>query len=241
MELERKTRALLEIMPAVPSRGRLLVVGCGSGREAGVIARARSMQVLGIDVTSVDFNRQKATPAELARMDARRLSVGEASFDFVYSFHALEHILPPEQALQEMSRALVGGGGFLIGTPNRSRIVGYLGAPATLTEKMRWNLADWNRRIRGQFRNELGAHAGFSESELLALCTSTLGPSVPVTISYYRALYPRHERLISVLHRAGLASLVLPSVYVVGKKSRNGAGPRGRRPEAVREELQGRG
>lgn len=240
MELERKTRALLEIIPPVPPRGRLLVVGCGSGGEAGVIARARSLQVLGIDVSSADFGRQKAAPAELALMDARRLSVGDASFDFVYSFHALEHILPPEHALREMSRVLVGGGGFLIGTPNRSRIVGYVGAPATLTEKMRWNLADWNCRIRGQFRNELGAHAGFSEGELRALCTATLGPSVPVTISYYRALYPRHGRLISVLCRAGLASLVLPSVYVVGTKPRDGTDPRGGHPGTVREGLRGR-
>ena len=36
-------------------------------------------------------------------------------------------------------------------------------------EKLQWNLSDYRSRLMNQFRNELGAHAGFSEKELSSL------------------------------------------------------------------------
>jgi len=36
-------------------------------------------------------------------------------------------------------------------------------------QKLQWNLSDYRSRLMNRFRNELGAHAGFSEKELSSL------------------------------------------------------------------------
>src|SRR5690606_17037057 len=108
-----------------------------------------------------------------------------ASFDFVYSFHALEHIPQYRTALREIHRVLKPDGGYLIGTPNRSRLVGYLGARnASLAEKIRWNVADWKAMLRGEFRNELGAHAGYSSEELRAELAGVFQCAHSITSDY---------------------------------------------------------
>ena len=88
-------------------------------------------------------------------------------FDLVYSFHVLEHISNPVKAISEMNRVLKDNGYLLMGTPNRNRLIGYVSsANTTFKEKLRWNMIDWKAKLKGKFRNELGAHAGFSKIEL---------------------------------------------------------------------------
>lgn len=81
----------------------------------------------------------------------------------------IEHVPCPEKSIAERARVLKPGGYLYCGTPNRSRLIGYIGSRATLQEKIRWNLADWKMRLKGKFRNEHGAHAGFTEAELDAM------------------------------------------------------------------------
>src|SRR5688572_14273360 len=80
---------------------RLLVVGCGSGREAAVLAQALGAETIGIDVVE-DFDPAAAALVDLRRGDATRLQFRDRSFDFIYSYHALEHIPDHLRALNEM-------------------------------------------------------------------------------------------------------------------------------------------
>ncbi|MDE2051868.1 MAG: hypothetical protein KGJ72_12715, partial [Gammaproteobacteria bacterium] len=81
-----------------------------------------------------------------------------------------------------------------------------------------WNAADWRARLAGRFRNELGAHAGFTEQELLTL-GSRIGPTMTVSDEYYRRIYERYDRLIELIIAMNLQRIAWPAVYVVGRKA----------------------
>ena len=213
-----KTSAMLAVIAQLfPHPKTILVVGCGSGREAGILARSFGAETVGIDIgDSFAFDHEGSAPARLETMDARALAYSDQSFDLVYSFHALEHIPEPERALAEMARVLKPDGHFIIGTPNRSRLFGYLNAPHPLRMKLKWNIGDWRMRLAGKWRNEAGAHAGFSASELLALTRGAFGRSRDISTAYYHALYPHHAGKVAALDRSGLRAVAYPCVYVWG-------------------------
>lgn len=197
---------------------RLLVVGCGSGAEAATLARELGAQVIGIDLHDA-FDPAAAAVADLRRGDATRLEFADGAFDFVYSYHVLEHIPDYGKALAEMRRVLAAGGGYLIGTPNRSRLLGYLGsAGVSWRDKLAWNLADWQARLRGAFRNECGAHAGFSSAELKRALAKVFGKVEEITARYYESVYRRHAWLVKLLARSGLGRFLFPAVYFMGTR-----------------------
>ncbi len=194
----------------------ILVVGCGDGGEAQVLHGFFGCRVTAIDIAGKFEPRDGV---EFLRMDAREMSFAPESFDFVYSFHALEHMVPPDRVVAEIRRVLKPGAPFCLGTPNRRRMVGYVGsADATFAEKILWNAADWRARLTGRFRNEFGAHAGFTEQELFALA-SRIGPTTIVSDDYYRRIYERHDRLIRLIVAMNLQQIVWPAVYAVGCKA----------------------
>ena len=90
---DSKTEVLVKIIRAefneVPKK--VLVVGCGRGIEAAVIAEELGVNVVGIDLIS-EFDSRAAKLATLCVGDATKIGFEDQSFDFVYSFHALEHI-----------------------------------------------------------------------------------------------------------------------------------------------------
>ncbi len=88
---------------------RLLVVGCGRGIEAAVLAQDLAAEVTGIDLDT-RFDPEAARHARLMYGDATALVFEDESFDIVYSYHALEHIPDYHKALDEMHRVLRGGG-----------------------------------------------------------------------------------------------------------------------------------
>lgn len=196
--------------------GRTLVVGCGLGFEAVDLASLLHTHVEAIDVE----NRVNVSHPDVcfSLMDARQMSFAAASFDFVYSFHTLEHIPEPGRAIAEMARVLRPGGLFLIGTPNKSRLLHNIGwRGASLKSKILSNLGDWKMRLTGRFRNECGAHAGFTIEELFALC-APLGIPRSVAIDYYLRLYPRHAWVVHSAETLHLTRWILPSHYLIGRK-----------------------
>lgn len=86
---------------------RVLEVGCGQGHLT------RALAARGIDIIGIDANPQAAEVAGdglVRHMTAEALDFPDASFDFIVSVHAIEHIPPLEQALAEMTRVLRPGG-----------------------------------------------------------------------------------------------------------------------------------
>jgi SAM-dependent methyltransferase len=217
---ERKTQALASVVRShCPAPQNILVVGCGDGVEAGILARFFGARTVGVDLgRQFEFARAAAAPAELLEMDARQLRFEDASFDLVYSFHALEHIEDPRRALLEMARVLKTGGTFCIGTPNKSRLIGYLGSPTSFANKVSWNLSDLRMRLAGRWDNALGAHAGFGAGQLTAMCREAFGSAVDISDRYYRRLYPRHRLPLNLILATSLKWLILPCCYTIGFK-----------------------
>lgn len=216
-----KTEALADL---IRERARapilsLLVVGCGSGVEAAILARKLGARVVGVDLDTA-FDADAAAAVDLRRGDATCLEFQNGSFDFVFSYHALEHIPAHGKAIEEMARVLSVGGAYCVGTPNRLRLIGYLGSKDAKNwrEKLAWNLADWKARLQGRFRNECGAHAGFSSRELQAWLVRAFVHTEEITLPYYRRIYPGYAFWLSLLGKLGLGPLVFPSVYFMGRK-----------------------
>lgn len=197
---------------------KLLVVGCGDGREAHALALALGCEVTGIDLRD-HFDPQAAAAVRLRRADATALPFDDDTFDFIYSYHVLEHIPRYRDALSEMDRVLKKGGGLWIGTPNRTRLVGYVGSKVPLRKAIEWNAADWKARLQGRFRNELGAHAGFTLRELGGDLEAVFDDIDDATLDYYLAIYPNRARTVRMLHGSGLGRFAFPSIYFTGLKS----------------------
>lgn len=216
-----KTAVLAKLLaPALPNPlSRILVVGCGNGFDAGVLARTFGAQTIAIDIYDL-FDTTAGAPAEFARMDARELSFEDNSFDLVYSFHALEHIPKPQRALAEINRVLRPGGIYCVGTPNRTRAVAYLSVNEPWGTILAQNFADWRARLRGRFRNEYGAHAGFSGYELTSMCKAAFGQARNISDQYYSALYAQRPFLTRFVVGTGLQSVAWPSVYVAGNTAK---------------------
>lgn len=218
--MDSKTEKVAEIIQRIHQSEikKLLVVGCGEGIEAAILAQKLNAKVVGIDIED-NFDAEAAQIAELRKGDAENLDFADETFDFVFSYHALEHIENPQKALREIHRVLKKSGGFWIGTPNKSRIVGYIGGKNTsFAEKIKWNLADWQARVTGKFENALGAHAGFTARELYKLLSEVFSSTQDQTKIYFRAVYANHPRLIKTIESSGVSRFIYPSVYFSGIK-----------------------
>ena len=217
---DNKTQTVAGIIKKEVKRNinNLLVVGCGSGVEAAILAEELNTDVTGIDIEE-NFYPDAATKVMLQKGDATALNFSDKSFDFVYSYHSLEHISDPMQALREIKRVLTDDGAYWIGTPNRNRILGYLGSKdATFKEKIQWNLNDFKARLQGRFRNEYGAHAGFTERELDGMLKNVFTETRCITPVYFHEIYSRHQNILNLLEATGLSNFVYPSIYFMGKK-----------------------
>lgn len=214
----RKVDVICDMLRRRGARGRVLVVGCGDGREAGQIARRLELDVVGIDIgEEFEFEFEDSRPATLMTMDAQALEFQDQSFDVIYSFHALEHMSDSQMAMSEMRRVLRPGGMYLVGTPNKDRVMGYIGSASPVADRIRWNIADWRARLAGCWSNEQGAHAGFTSHELLAMCGNAFGNASAVSDDYYLRLYASKKRLVNALIRSGMSRWAYPAVYVAGR------------------------
>lgn len=197
---------------------KMLVVGCGNGREAHALANALHCDVTGIDLRDT-FDPEAAAGVRLQRADATAMPFDTDTFDFVYSYHVLEHIPRYRDALSEMNRVLKKGGGLWIGTPNRSRLVGYIiGSQVPLRRALALNAREWKARLQGRFRNELGAHAGFTQRELGGELRAVFPHTDEATLDYYLAMYPHWAGTVRMLHNSGLGTFAFPGVYFLGRK-----------------------
>ncbi|MDO8655261.1 MAG: methyltransferase domain-containing protein [bacterium] len=113
---KKDKRHLKEVLKyLVPRREeKILEVGCGRGFVV------RELQNVTPDVYGIDVNPnsiEHGVANNLRVMNAEHLEFDDATFDKLYSFHAIEHIPNIKKALEEMDRVLRPGGRALLVYP----------------------------------------------------------------------------------------------------------------------------
>lgn len=197
-----------------------LIIGYGRGHEASFLAKSLQAWLVGIDLhppANVVW-RESFTPVLANGLD---LPFPGKTFDFVFYHHVIEHVQDPLASLLQIRRVLRPGGLLYIGTPNRHRIVGYLGShQTTFRQKLLWNLTDYVGRVRGRFQNELGAHAGFSRQELGGMLQDHFSEIEWITGDYLWFKYGGHlpRVILKILTWDPVMELAAPSIYALCRK-----------------------
>ncbi|MCL6533894.1 MAG: class I SAM-dependent methyltransferase [Armatimonadetes bacterium] len=209
-------------MTEVQPLTRILVAGCGAeGREVIDIAQRGAFEVVGFDIAlKPELHQQRGTNWLLLNADVLQLPFENCFFDAVLYYHVIEHVPNPAQSISELARVMRPEGGMFIGTPNRARLVGYIGSRTSLRKKITRNWVEWKYRLRGRFRNECGAHAGFTEKELDALLRPYFREVRWVTRDYLARKY--QHRLPNAFLRLMLwqptLNRIAPAIYAWAKK-----------------------
>lgn len=151
---------LEELLLHLPGRGRVLEVGCGSGRFLRAVAALRPGLVpVGCDLSRTALARLavEAPQVETRPVESRgRLPAEDAEFDAVLALDVLEHLADPDAMLVEMRRVLAPGG------------VLHLHVPCEGDWLSPWRWLPGQRGERG-LKRRLGGHLqSFRRRELLA-------------------------------------------------------------------------
>ena len=198
---------------------KILIVGCGTGVEVLVFEEEFGCNVIGIEPDPKVFDPRLTCRCDLRQGDVLHMEFESGYFDLIYSFHVLEHIPNFKKALDEMHRVLRPGGYLFLGTPNRLRVVGYLGSEnATLKDKVWWNILDWKARLQGKFKNEFGAHAGFGSQELKNTLMRQFPRVEDLTLKYYLRLYQRFTPMLLLLDGLGMGRFLFPAIFFIAKR-----------------------
>jgi len=118
-------RRMREEFPPWRGQGRLLDVGCASGRFI------RQMSEIGWRVTGIELDREAAAKARRVSTD---VFVGDpvdadfapGAFDVITSFHVIEHLPRPLETLRRMLTWLAQGGLIIVEVPNAAGAGGRL-------------------------------------------------------------------------------------------------------------------
>ncbi len=191
------------------------VIGCGDGTEVLYLESRLRIAAYGLDL---EIRTPHSAHMCLIQSDGLSLPVPDQSLGFAFLHHVLEHVKDPDLCLREISRALVPGRPLYLGTPNKNRLVAYLGSRrATQIEKVLWNLADYRDRLLGRFENEMGAHAGFHLRDLHRLTAKHFANVTVVTEDYQRFKYGNRlpPPLMAMIVSPKLINRLAPAHYLL--------------------------
>ncbi|MDQ0777558.1 cyclopropane fatty-acyl-phospholipid synthase-like methyltransferase [Streptomyces aurantiacus] len=118
---DRMTDLFIESLEIAPGR-RVLDIGCGTGRPALRLARARGAEVVGISISGRETQRANERglseglerQVRFERADAMALPYGSASFDAAWALESMGHMSDRAQTLRETARVLRPGGRLVI-------------------------------------------------------------------------------------------------------------------------------
>lgn len=113
------TNAMLtRLLPLLklPKKARVLDVGCGQGL-ALTRFKAEALQATGVTLNGVDFEACRAQGFDVRQQDQSFLDFPDATFDFIWCRHCLEHSCFPLFTLDGFHRVLKPGGWLYVEVP----------------------------------------------------------------------------------------------------------------------------
>lgn len=221
--LLKKTKILKKILKnyTTVNFNKMLIAGCGKGDEALAFREVFSGNIIGIDISLPEIVLKNYENVKLIKGDLQSLPFPKSSFSFIYNYHVLEHVENPSTVLKEFSRVLEDSGVIFIGFPNRLRLTpSYLNAniKKSVSGIIKNNAKDYWAKITGKFKNELGAHAGFSEKEFLKMAQPFFNEVIPVRSLWVKYQYPKFYRFAQIINVLKLSNYFYPSNYYLLRK-----------------------
>jgi len=116
--LKRKgfQKIALNIVKTLPKNAKVLDVGCGKGTYLKEIHKIRpDLKLYGIDIGEVKEFLPKYI--DFTKCSGDNLPFEDETFDFVFCFHVLEHVLNPHDFMMEFNRVLKKDGYVYIEMP----------------------------------------------------------------------------------------------------------------------------
>ena len=114
----RQAAALLEREASSSGHGRLLDIGCGSGRFLAALIN-RGYECHGTELSELSARRAAAIPnlrLRVGPVDEDTYPAG--GFDLISAWHVLEHLEDPDVMLRRCARWLRTGGYLMVAVPN---------------------------------------------------------------------------------------------------------------------------
>ncbi len=213
-EKDRKLKIFIELFTPCEfflENYLVCIVGCGDSREAEII---KSINV-NSKIYAIDSKAPKILSSEclFSVMDASSMEFKSETFNLIYSYHVLEHIDDYKSALREIYRVLRTDGVFILGVPNKYRAIGYINSSASLKDKFKWNVIDYQKRLLGKFENRFGAHAGFAKEQIMGELQEYFPKVDNVTHGYFNIMYPKLRPFLKFISLSKLDLFVFPSLY----------------------------
>lgn len=103
----------------------LLDVGCGSGIFLKVASSMSNIQLHGLDFDHrlLDEATQRVQECSFVKGSAEELPYEDKKFNFITTFHNIEHLYHPEKFVSECGRVLKNNGYVILATPNPESFV----------------------------------------------------------------------------------------------------------------------
>jgi len=195
----------------------ILVAGAGSGHEAIILKKQYNLKTFAIDI-NLDSNKLPNDKNLIFQnQDLVDLSFRNGVFSLIYCNHVLEHVQNHILVLKELNRVLKNNGILYIGFPNRNRLIAYIGShnKISFVEMIKFNLNDYLQRIKGKFKNNYGAHAGFTEKEFFYDASNIFRIIKPIRNKYMLLKYKKYKMIINFFIKIKLEEFFFPSNYYI--------------------------
>jgi 2-polyprenyl-3-methyl-5-hydroxy-6-metoxy-1,4-benzoquinol methylase len=114
-------RRILEAFPPWTGGGRLLDVGCASGKFLRQM-RAVGWNVAGIEVDEPAAARARAVTPNVIVGDPAQVTLPDGAFDVITALHVIEHVPDPLGTLRNVLRWLAPGGVIVVEVPNAAGV-----------------------------------------------------------------------------------------------------------------------
>jgi methionine biosynthesis protein MetW len=117
-------KILIETLARIPlNKPRIIDLGCGDGHLTSIVANfLKAKEVCGIDIQDRLLEKAKMRGIVTYKVDLNweKLPFKDNYFDLALASEIIEHLLNPDNLLEESYRILKPGGYFIIKTPNLS-------------------------------------------------------------------------------------------------------------------------
>ena len=161
----------------------ILDLGCGNGNQTkDIVKLVSATDVYGIDIDQTILREAENNGIKgiKANLNIDKLPFDDEYFDLVILSEVIEHLLNPDNALEEAYRVLKSGGVFVVTTPNLSSwmnriylLLGYQPPDMEVSTKVRvgnpWRKGALSGHIRpftARAMKELLTHYGFNVKQI---------------------------------------------------------------------------